>query len=151
MRSHRLLFSLGWLLLAAGCATGGKRYQVNVGNGRAELPPIRNVELDLDDKRVRQFDQIAPQKTAGTKPRGGKLPQTISLRWTDAEGIRHQKTLTVNGDIDPEFRGQLLVHISPDNRAELKALPSTGEEISPIPWNAPESWEGSISVPGFGE
>jgi hypothetical protein len=151
MRAARLFPVLLLAALAAGCATGGKRYQVNVGNGRPGLPPVREVEVALDGKTTRRFAQIAPQKTAATRPRSGALPETVTVRWTDPRGGRHEKTLEVGPELDPAFRGQLLVHIHPDDTVELKPLASTGDEISIIPWNVPETWEGSISVPGFNE
>lgn len=147
----RALLPLFLLLTLAGCAGTGRRYQVNVGNGRPELPPLQDVELEVDGKRVQRFTRIAPQKIAATKPREGRLPHTLTVRWTDPEGERHTSVLDIRDEVEPDFEGQLLVHIQPDQSVTLTPLPPTGEEMSILPWNTPEAWEGSISVPGFNQ
>lgn len=151
MNGVRPLYVVLLALALAGCAGTGQRYQVNVGNGRPDLPPIQRVELDLDGKTRQSFARIAPQKIAATKPRSGEIPQTVTVRWTDPKGEHHEETLAVGREVEPDFRGQLLLNILSDNSVTLTPLPPTGEEISTLPWNTPEAWEGSISVPGFNQ
>jgi len=141
---------LGLLLLASGCATNHANYQVNVGNGNPQLP-VQNVQLMLDGKMQNTFKVIAPNKMAAGKPKKGTLPASLTVSWQDPEGESHEKTVRIDATTRPDFTGQLVLQISENNNLSLTEVPSNGTELSTMPWNMPESWEGAVSIPGMDE
>jgi hypothetical protein len=50
-----------------------------------------------------------------------------------------------------DFQGMLFVKIGTGQQSELVRIASTSDDESILPWNVPESWEGSIGIPGMGE
>lgn len=139
-----------FLLMSTGCVTGGSRYQVNVGNGNPALP-IQNVRLKADGNALPDFPVIAPSKVAAGRPLKGELPEQITVSWRDPSGKNFKETLAVRSQVRPDFRGQLVFDISADNKLTLTEVASEGSELSTMPWAMPESWEGSIQVPGMNE
>jgi len=148
-RISTLLMTAG-LLLFSGCSSTG-RYQVNIGNGNQSLPVLQNVQVSLDEKKLKEFPVIAPQKIAATRPQRGDLPQTIRVEWTSLDGSAQTGEVQLAEVVPEDFKGQLVVQINPDNTLKLTQVPARSEELSPIPWNAPEAWEGSVMIPGFNQ
>lgn len=147
--SMKALLSAGVLLaciLFMGC--GPARYQVNVGNGSPRLP-VQQVEVSADNRDIGSFAVIAPSKVAAAKPRGGDLPEEITVSWVDAAGQPHERVLKVRQEVDTDFKGQLVVEITDQNALTLTRVESSGEELSTLPWALPEAWEGSIQMPGM--
>jgi hypothetical protein len=142
-------FTLLAFLLLTGCTTTG-RYQITVGNGNPK-DPVRNVEVSADNKPLRTFNQITAQKTGATKPRNDELPQMVTLNWVDSSGTAHSGEINLAEAVDKDFTGYIAVQINPDHTLRLDTQASVEETFSPIPWNSPEDWEGSISIPGFNE
>ncbi|MEX2608270.1 MAG: hypothetical protein WD708_13090 [Kiritimatiellia bacterium] len=137
-------------IVISGCVTGGARYQVNVGN---ENPgsPVRDVQVEADGERLPDFPVIAPSKVAAGRPRKGDLPDQITISWRDPGGKRYRETLPVKSEVQPDFKGQLVFEITVDNKLTLTEVAFEGSELSTMPWAMPESWEGSIQVPGMNE
>jgi hypothetical protein len=146
MNGFRVGLFLTLCLLLLGC--GSARYQINVGNGNPRLP-IQQVMVEADDREVGEFSVIAPSKVAAAKPRGGDLPEKISVRWVDTKGEVHTATIPVGEAIRPDFKGQLVVEITEENSLTLTQVESSGEELSALPWALPEAWEGSVQMPGM--
>lgn len=145
-----LLNSVLILLMVTGCVSGGSRYQVNVGNGNPALP-VQNVRVTADGDALPEFSVIAPSKVAAGRPLKGDLPEQITVSWTDPDRERFQETLPVRSTVRAEFRGQLIFEITPENKLTMTEVASDGSELSTMPWAMPESWEGSIQVPGMNE
>ncbi len=138
------------LLVLTGCTSSG-RYQVNIGNGHEHLEVVRDVRVSMDGSSLKEFPVIAPQKIAATRPQSGNLPEVITLEWTSPEGETHQGDVKVADVVPEDFKGQLVVQINPDHSLTLMQDPSRSKDLSPIPWNAPEAWEGSVMIPGFNQ
>ncbi|MDA3874049.1 MAG: hypothetical protein PF795_08815 [Kiritimatiellae bacterium] len=136
--------------LMTGCVSGGSRYQVNVGNGNPTLP-IQDVHVKADGEALPDFPVIAPSKVAAGRPLKGDLPDQITVSWKDPNGRHFEKTLPVKSEVRPDFRGQLVFEITADNKLTMTEVASEGSELSTMPWAMPESWEGSIQVPGMNE
>jgi len=138
------------LVLGSACATTGSsaRVQVNVGNGHPSSP-VRNVKMRVDDQELPGFAQIAPNKVAASRPLRGEIPQTISIEWLDIDGNPHRGSVEVQPHLREDFRGQLLVEITRENQLTLTEVPSMDGELSTMPWALPESWEGSVQIPGM--
>ena len=145
MKSLLILSSL--LLLAAGCASTN-RHQITVGNPHDSLP-VREVKVEVNGRMVRDFRQIAPKSQAALKPSRGAPPQAITVSWVDTEGRAHRTTVDTSGDSD--FRGQLALEITPANEVTLARIPPVEGELSILPWNTPEAWEGSVMIPGMND
>lgn len=145
--SRFFLFSLSLLLLSA-CTTGRAKYQVNVGNGNPQFP-VQDVKLSLDGKVQNEFKLIAPSKIAASKSHKGDLPNTLTVAWKDVQGESHQETIRIDVTTRPDFTGMLVLDITESNKLTLTEVPSTAKDFSEIPWNTPESWEGSVSLPGM--
>ncbi len=141
------LLSLSLFLLSA-CSTGRAKYQVNVGNGNPQLP-VQDVQLLMDGKVQKEFKVIAPSKVAATKSHKGDLPETLTVAWKDAGGEAFQETIRIDVTTRPDFTGMLVLDITESNKLTLTEVPSTAKDFSEIPWNVPESWEGSVSIPGM--
>jgi hypothetical protein len=142
-----LLLSISSLLMIS-CATNRANYQVNVGNGNSRLP-VQNVELKLDDKTRGEFEIIAPNKVAAAKPRKGDLPESLTVSWQDASGETFSESVEIDRMTRPDFKGQFVLEITKENTLTLTEIPSSGTELSTLPWAMPESWEGSVSIPGM--
>lgn len=138
------------LVLVSGCISGGSRYQVNVGNQNSTLP-IQNVRVVADGDALPEFPVIAPSKVAAGRPLKGDLPMQITVSWRDPTGTSFQETLPVKSKVRSDFRGQLVFEITEDNKLTMTEVASEGSELSTMPWAMPESWEGSIQVPGMNE
>lgn len=141
--------SLQSLLLAClafgmtGCMPA--RYQVNIGNGHSTFA-IRRIEVSVDGKEIKSFRQIGPNKLVGTKPRGGNLPDKIEVSWTDAQGNSYVKEVTVSDKVSPDFTGQLMLEITPQNTLSL-SLVEAEETFDPLPWNLDDDDTGPIRMP----
>jgi len=146
MKTLGLFIGLLACALLTGC--GAARYQINVGNGSSRLP-IQQVTVEADNREIGSFPVIAPAKVAAAKPRGGNLPQEIAVRWIDAEGETHERSIPVGDQVRPDFKGQLVVEVSKENTLTLTQVESSGAELSTLPWAMPEAWEGSIQLPGM--
>lgn len=146
----RSLIVVAGLSIFQGCSSTG-RYQINIGNGNQTLPVVRDVEVSLDGDRLKSFPVIAPQKIAATKPRSGSLPEVITVSWVSPTGESQSSEVKLTDVVPSDFKGQLVVQINPDNTLLLSQEGSRSEDLSPIPWNAPEAWEGSVLIPGFNE
>jgi hypothetical protein len=136
------------MFLLTSCATNRANYQVNVGNGNSSLP-VQNVELKLNDKTQGEFAVIAPNKVAAAKPRKGVLPESLTVSWQDASGEKFVETVKLDSTTRPDFKGQLVLEITKENTLTITEVPSSGAELSTMPWAMPENWEGSISIPGM--
>lgn len=137
-------------LFAAACASTSPRYQVRVGNNHPSLP-VRDVKLTVDGVEQPGFTQIAPQKVANAKPHSGAPPQKIEVSWTNTEGKQVRQLIETDGVLSKDFRGEIALAITPENRVTLIPVPAVGKEFSPIPWGVPEQWEGSVFLPGMNE
>jgi hypothetical protein len=153
MNRKRISLS-GWILagtalLLCGCqAPSSSRYQISIGNGHAYRPK-QQVEVAMDGRSLRTFNLIAPQKIAPTRPRRGDLPQTVTVTWVDENGDSHTGEIGIAETVDPDFSGKLVIQINDDNTLALTQDPALNNNLSPIPWNIPEAWEGSVMIPGF--
>ncbi|WFB34601.1 hypothetical protein P3T73_10550 [Kiritimatiellota bacterium B12222] len=135
-------------LILSGCATGAK-YQVNVGNDNPEWP-VQNVQVLLDDKTEYEFARIAPSKVAAAKPKKGEIPKEVTVTWQDVNGEKFEAVMVIDTTmIRPDFKGQLVLAITVENTVTITEVPSEGKELSTMPWAMPESWEGSVSIPGM--
>jgi hypothetical protein len=137
-------------LFFAACVSTSPRYQVTVGNGH-ESKPLRDVEMSVDGKSPSQFSVIVPQKEAAAKPFSGLPPREIHLAWTDTAGKRLQQTIDTSASIKPDFRGQIVLEITPEGLVTLTPVRAQGKALSTIPWGVPEQWEGSVFLPGMNE
>ena len=139
-------FLLGGLV---GCASKSNTYQIGVGNSHT-IDPITNAQIIADGKVRREFDRIGPHKMAGTPPKKGRLPESIEVIWVDAKGVQHRAA--VPGDTfaaGQRFVGQLVLEVDENQKIQVYSVEGPREELSPIPWNAPEEWEGTIGIPGM--
>ena len=135
------------LACATGCTSINPRYQVSVGNAHDQLY-VHDVTVEMDGKDAASFEKISPKKTAGIKPRKGTLPETIRVTWTDSAGTVHAKAVDVTVDRE-RFSGLLVCEIDMSNSLVLAPVEALEEDFGVIPWAAPESWEGTIGVPGL--
>ncbi len=137
-------------LLLTACVTTGPRYQISVGNEHAQRS-LRNVEILADGLLLQEFSRIGPVKSAALRPRRGAPPLELTVRWTDPEGNRLEQSFHPRQDMPVDFQGMLFVKIGTGQQSELVRIASTSDDESILPWNVPESWEGSIGIPGMGE
>jgi hypothetical protein len=142
-----LLFSL---MLLAGCATRGPNFQITVGNEHSQRS-LRNVEIIGDGRSLHEFSRIGPVKSAAMRPRRGSPPLDLTVRWTDPDGNRHEQTFNPRTDLPADFEGMIFVKIGADQSPELVHIAATADDASILPWNVPETWEGSIGIPGMNE
>lgn len=147
MKTAFLLLCLLWV---SACTSNKANYQVNVGNGNPRLP-VQNVELKLNGQTERNFEIIAPNKVAAAKPIKGTLPNTLTVTWQDASGEKFVKTVNIDATTRPDFKGQLVLEITEENTLTITEVPSSGSELSTMPWAMPEAWEGSVSIPGMSD
>ncbi|MCC5845031.1 MAG: hypothetical protein JJU05_12345 [Verrucomicrobia bacterium] len=133
-----------------GCVTRGPRYQISVGNEHDQRS-IRDVEVLADGRTLHEFSRIGPVKSAALRPRRGAPPLELTVRWSDPEGNRFEQSFNPREDMPVDFQGMIFVKIGTDQRGELMRIASTSDDESILPWNVPESWEGSIGIPGMGE
>jgi len=145
---RHFFLSIPFLLLFAGCASSGARYQVNVGNGNPSQA-LRDVRLSIDGAEWGTFKSIAPNKVAASKPRSGALPTSLTVAWLDPKGVSHTSTLSPLPLAATDFRGQWVVQIEPDQSVTVTPVATTDTKVSILPWAAPEAWEGSIGIPGM--
>lgn len=138
------------LLGVTGCVTRGPRYQISVGNEHAQRS-IRNVEVIGDGRPLQEFSRIGPVKSAALRPRRGAPPLELTVRWSDPDGNRFEQSFHPRENMPVDFQGMLFVKIGADQQTELVRIASTADDDSILPWNVPESWEGSIGIPGMGE
>jgi hypothetical protein len=144
-------FFVSLLLLLSGCMSNAAKFQVNVGNGNPSLP-VQHVKVFVDGKEQSEFLVIAPNKMAAGKPQKGNLPETMTVVWKDAEGKDFQETVRLEVNMTrPDFTGQLVLEITEKNTVTLTEVPSSGKELSVMPWAMPEAWEGSVSIPGMND
>lgn len=137
-------------VLMFGCVNRGPQFQISVGNEHTERS-LRNVEIIGDGRTLHEFSRIGPVKSAALRPRRGAPPLDLTVRWTDHQGVRHQQHFSPREDMPIDFTGMLFVKISPDEPPELVRIAATTDDASILPWNVPETWEGSIGIPGIGE
>lgn len=120
-----------------------------MGNGNPALS-VQDVKLFLDGKAQHEFSVIAPNKMAAGKPQRGPLPGTLTVVWKDVKGEPHTETVKLDATtVRPDFKGQLVLEITENNAVTLTEVPSSGKELSVMPWAMPEAWEGSVSIPGM--
>lgn len=143
-----LLRCLSLLALMGFTGCGSARYQINIGNGNPQYS-VQNVQVSDEKSELSSFEIIAPNKVAAAKPRRGDLPQSLQVTWQDPEGTQHTDQVSVSGTVREDFRGQLVVEITPENKLTLTKVESSGKELSTLPWALPEAWEGSIVLPGM--
>ena len=143
----QILFSFLFAVLA-GCATTGPRYQISIGNEHPS-ESVRNVKVEGPGLSPQTFQRIAPLKVAALQPRRGSPPPEITVSWTDRAGERH--TRTVAQEHPDRFSGQWVIAIGTDNRVASHHVVQDDEGMSILPWNTPESWEGSVGIPGLNE
>lgn len=143
-----LIFLLFAMVCFTGCATTGPRYQISIGNEHPSQP-IRDVHVQAPGLADRTFARIAPAKVAALEPRRGQPPEEITLTWTDVQGQRHSKTIL--SDPTEAFSGQWVLAIHTDNQIASTLIPQNEEDLSILPWNTPESWEGAIAIPGMND
>lgn len=144
------VFSVLFLLWVCGCATTAPRYQLSIGNEHGQRS-LRDVQVVADGRVLQEFSRIGPVKSAALRPRRGVPPLELTVRWTDPEGRRQEQSFAPRQDMPVDFEGMLFVKIAADQQTELVRIASTRDDASILPWNVPESWEGSIGIPGMGE
>jgi hypothetical protein len=149
---RRLICPPGFLpgLLLLSCASTPTRYQISVGN-EDPARAIREVQVLADGRVVREFARIGPSKSASLQPRKGAPPEQLRVRWVDAEGARREAEFSPRQDMPADFQGLVFVRITPEGETELQRIVHTRDDQSILPWNVPESWEGSIGIPGMNE
>lgn len=145
----RLLSFLS-LLFFVGCATRGPQHQVAIGNAHPQMS-VRDVMVMVDGRVAREFSQIGGQKIAALRPRRGTVPEEITVTWTDPDGRPRRETLRPTIPPTERFRGQILLEIQADQVVSLWQIESTEADPSPLPWATPETWEGTIGIPGLDE
>jgi hypothetical protein len=144
------LLNLLPLLFLTACVSRGPQYQISIGNEHPEQS-LRDVEVLGDGRRLQQFPTIGPNKSAALKPRTGTPPAELTVRWTAPDGSSREQTLAPRQDMPVNFEGMVFVKINPDQQSELQRIAFTSDDDSILPWNVPESWEGSVGFPGMTE
>ena len=144
-----LLFCASLLLGVMGCASKSNTYQIGVGNSNT-MEPITDAQIVADGKVRREFERIGPHKMAGTPPKKGRLPETLTILWVDAQGVKHSAEIPSDSyAAGQRFVGQLVLQVDANQQVSVYSVEGPREELSLIPWNAPEDWEGTVGIPGM--
>ncbi len=147
---HKFITVVFLSVLLGGCVTQGPRYQISVGNEHPQRS-LREVEVLGDGRTLQEFSRIGPTKSAALRPRRGAPPLELTVRWTNPEGNRFEQSFNPREEMPVNFEGMLFVKIGEDQHSELVRIAATSDDESILPWNVPETWEGSIGIPGMGE
>lgn len=133
-----------------GCATRGPQHQVSVGNAHPR-GSIRDVRVEVDGRLDREFAAIGGNKTAALRPRRGAAPQEITVSWTTPDGTARRETVRTGLEPGEHFQGNMVVEINESQQARLWKITTTDDDDSILPWATPESWEGTVGIPGMSE
>lgn len=138
-----------WLILlllgAASCRSSRSTNGITVAN----LSPtaLHNVLITAHDQVLVSIPYLASQETATTQRHSGPLPQSVHVSWQQQE--THSQTVQIQPAAPNDFQGRIYYQIKSPDDIRVFLLPATSAQNHSMPWGKPESWEGSISLPGM--
>ena len=138
----------GWgLLAAAGCATRGPWCQFAISNVGENA--MTDVVLQAADGQTYRSGAIPARSEANYKPTSVPAGNSATLAWKGPDGAPFSKTVAFGKPIARDFRGRIVYERDATNNVAAFLLPDLSETASPLPWGKPESWEGTVGIPGL--
>ena len=135
------------LLTAAGCATRGPQCQFAVSNvGEDEM---RDVILKAANGVTYRSGAIPSQAEANYRPTPLRVGDAATLTWKAPDGASFARTVAIVKPVVKGFRGRIVYERDATNTVTAFVMPSRTKDDVILPWGRPESWEGTVAVPGL--
>ena len=149
MKKRMLVGLLGLFLgLCAGCKTTQSGFGLRVSNNSDVK--VTDVEVRLDGRVAYQAAQLKPREIMLEPLRiGGGGPAETLVRWKNTDGEVVEKVFKPETALARNFKGQIDMEIKSATEVAMFSVMREAREGSVIPWNIPEAWEGSPSIPGL--
>jgi hypothetical protein len=146
-RASGWLAAAGGLLLAAGCVSTGPRCQFAISNvGEDEMC---DVVLRAPDGQVYRTGTIPARAEANYVPTDLPVGGDAAVDWKGPDGTPLSRAVALSKPVPRSFRGRVVYERDATNAVKAFVLEDLSEKASPLPWGKPESWEGTVGIPGM--
>jgi hypothetical protein len=133
--------------LLTGCVSRGPRCQFAVSNVGAM--PLTQVALTVGDSLKYRSPSIPPKAIVNYRPLRPPVPRTALLAWVSPDGNTVSREVKIGKGVSKRFRGRVFFEVDEEQQVKVFVLPDLSEEGDPLPWGKPESWEGTVGIPGL--
>lgn len=133
--------------LLSGCVSRSPRCQFAVSN--VGETPLREVSLKVGSTLEYASPSIPPKAIVNYKPLRPPVPRTALLAWVSPDGEAVSREVKIGNGISKRFRGRVFFEVDEKQQVKSYVLPDLNDVDDPRPWGQPESWEGTVGIPGL--
>ncbi len=133
--------------LLTGCVSTGPRCQFAVSN--VGETPLQNVSLKVGADLEYASPSIPPKAIVNYRPLQPPIPRTAVLAWMSPDGTAVSHEVKIGKGVTKRFRGRVFIEVDEKQQVKSYVLPDLYEDSGILPWGKPESWEGTVGIPGL--